>query len=313
MYTNILNFKNKYREKITKDNEDLLFNISKFLKSLNISKKSQREIRNFILYHLNDNLDVSIFFNIFSRTINLLKYISLLDLLNIVKDLHDIYLRNNKLEFSKYTTLSELNAINSLYFENYKDISKSLNTLNHQRYLNDLRFAAAIILNQKEYKTFIDTLKMPIIKDFNAYNLFHTYHKLRFNLPKDSLIFWDIFFANEYLIELCKLNINVKDIKTNLKYQNYSYICNYENKYLNCFENLSINSNSSYTNYYIYNHEITKYSVLQLTELYDTYIPLDSFESIKESPKIKNEIELPKLKCNFKESINSLKANITNA
>lgn len=311
MYTNILNFKNKYRDKVNEDDENTLFDISQFLKSLNISKKSQKQIKNFILYHLNDDIDIAIFFNIFSRTINLLKHLSLLELLNIIKDVQAIYIKKEKISLSQLTSLNENKITNLLYYDKGLEIKKSLNMLNNNKYLSELRFAAALVLNQKEYTSFINPLKMPVIKDFNAYNLFNTYSKLRYNLSKESLVFWDIFFANEYLIELNKLNINIKNIKTNINDQNYSYICNYKNKYVEQFGLITKEENiTKYTNNYIYNPEETKYSTLQLTELYDIYIPLEYFNQQIVKSSIKSHIEFPKLKSNFRGNINSLKANI---
>ena len=176
-----------------------------FLKRLNLSKEDIAELITNISYLRKEELNIPLFLEILSRSLGYINEYKLSTIIKKVKDIHDIYIDTPYISIDEYIHLIEIDRIKKLFLtKTIKDKKFNIDCI------SDLKFAAAIELNQKEYADFIS-----YIETNNQTQLlisFSTYIKLRDKIAKESRLYWDIYFGNEYLVLLTKSNIPFEDI-----------------------------------------------------------------------------------------------------
>lgn len=199
------NYTSYNREQIGYDKKTIL-DIYKFLKKLNISEDLISSLLKNIAYYKAKDINIPLFLEILSRTIGFLDLYELSELIKVVKEVHNIYYANSReISLEEYIHDTEENRIKKIFLDrNNKYIIKDFNDDNP--FINDLKFAAALILDSKEYKEFLC-----YIDDFttnkNHYSpltTFKTYSKLREHLKGNAKLFWDIYYGNEYIVALNK-------------------------------------------------------------------------------------------------------------
>ena len=199
------NYNSYNREQIGYDKKTIL-DIYEFLKKLNISEDLITSLLNNIAYYKAKDINIPLFLEILSRTIGFLNLYELSELIKIVKEVHDIYYPNSReISLEEYLHDTEENRLKKIFLDrNNKYIIKEFDDDN--QFINDLKFATALILDSKEYKEFLC-----YIDDFttnkNHYSpltTFKTYSKLREHLKGNAKLFWDIYYGNEYIVALNK-------------------------------------------------------------------------------------------------------------
>lgn len=210
-------FKKNYNDNQLGSNENKVNRINQYLKKLKLNFTIRETIINYLSYQPEDSINCALYLDILSKSLSYIETMELSDLLPIVKNVHDVYQNITDLRLINFINLTPDEVIDKLYVGDYKH---SFETEELQQYLNNLRFTAAINLDNKQYKNLFNSLSGNIT--YSAHYIFTLYKKLRKNLDKEPLVFFDIYFANEYLIELHKVNINIGEISKRKGKTNYS-------------------------------------------------------------------------------------------
>ncbi len=201
------------------NSKQTIISIYEFLKKLNISKESIELIISNIAYLNKDNTNIALYLELLSKSIGFATQYDLREVIKVVKEIHDIYY-----EFSANVLLEEYlhdtadSRIKKLFLNrNNKYLNKKFESDLALSAVSDLKFASAIVLEQKEYKEFLG-----YIDNFENYQdsyspllVFKTYKKVRKQLKEEKRLFWDILFGNEYVIALSKHNMSISDIFKN--------------------------------------------------------------------------------------------------
>lgn len=305
-------FKRNYLETQLGSNEDKVTRIKQYLKKLKISYTIREQIMDFLSYQNEKDINCALYLDIFSKAINFIDTMELNTLLTIIKNVHDVYQNVADLKLNIFLNMSEDERIEKLYIGN--DIKRSFANDITEQYLNNLRFTAAINLDNKEYRNLFNSFANNIT--YSAHYIFNLYKRLRKNLDLETLTFFDIYFANEYLIELHKINISINEITSRRNTSNYNRKTNYKNYYvqklelvdelipsiqLDIFSYDKIDQYTSYTNEYIVDYTLYSLPTFQLTYLFEINdLPIIETEyGIKKIlDNSKEQIELPKIKDN---------------
>ena len=305
-------FKRNYLETQLGSNEDKVTRIKQYLKKLKISYTLRESIMDFLAYQNEEDINCALYLDIFSKAINFIDTMELNTLLNIIKNVHDVYQNVADIKLNIFMNMSQDEIIEKLYIGT--DIKKEFNTDITEQYLNNLRFTAAINLDNKEYRNLFNSFTNNIT--YSAHYIFNLYKRLRKNLDLETLTFFDIYFANEYLIELHKINISISEITSRRNTTSYNRKTNYKNYYvqkielidelipsiqLDIFSYDKIDKFTSYTNEYVVDYETYSLPTFQLTYLFEVEdLPIEEtkygIKKILDSSK--EQIELPKIKDN---------------
>ena len=176
-----------------------------FLKRLNLTKSDIEQLINNISYLRKEELNLPLFLELLSRTIGYIEEYKLSTIIKITKQIHDIYCYEvPNISIDEYIHLIETDRIKKLFLT--KIIKEKQFNID---YISDIKFASAVVLDQKEYQEFISFLEDPFNTILSPFTL---YIKLRKKLDKEAKLYWDIYFGNEYLILLNKANIPYEDI-----------------------------------------------------------------------------------------------------
>lgn len=197
-------------------NKQLVISIYEYLYKLNISKENINVLISNIAYLNKDNLNIPLFLELLSKSIGFMNSYELKDVIDAVKEIHDLYFENAaRISLEEYLHDTTDNRLRKLFLNrNNKYLVKNFNSANIINYICDLKLAAAIILDQKDYKEFIAYIDN-FEKNQDSYSpliIFKTYNKVRKQLKEKTLLFWDIFFANEYVVAFNKHSIEITDI-----------------------------------------------------------------------------------------------------
>lgn len=216
---------NSYNRSQIGNSKQLIINIYEYLNKLNLSKETLDILISNIAYLNKDNINISLYLEILSKSIGFATIYDLREVIKVVKEIHDIYYENsNKIPLEEY--LHDTNEVRSkkLFLNrNNKYLIKNFDTENTLNYIADLKLASAIVLESKEYKEFLN-----YIDNFENYQdgyspllVFKTYNKVRKHLKEEKRLFWDILFGNEYIVGLNKHNMPINEIfKKNIYKQN---------------------------------------------------------------------------------------------
>ena len=206
------NYNSYNREQIGYDKKNIL-TIYEFLKKLNIPEELIVSLINNIAYFKVRDLNIPLFLEILSRSISFLNLYDLSELIKVVKEVHDVYYDNaRQIPLEEYLHDTEETRLEKLFLDrNNKYLIK---VFNNEQYINELKFASALALDNKEYKEFLSYIDDFIsVKDYySPLVVFKTYSKLRKHLKDLSKLFWDIYYGNEYLVAFNKHGLKLTDI-----------------------------------------------------------------------------------------------------
>lgn len=198
------------------NNKQLIISIYEYLYKLNISKENINILINNIAYLNKDNLNIPLFLELLSKSLGFITSYELKDVIDVVKEIHDLYFKNAaRISLEEYLHDTNDNRVRKLFLNrNNKYLVKNFDTPSILNYICDLKLASAIILEQKSYKefiTYIDNFEK-FQDSYSPLIIFKTYNKVRKHLKEKTLLFWDIFFANEYVVAFNKHSIEITDI-----------------------------------------------------------------------------------------------------
>jgi len=212
----LINFDyNSYNQKQIGSDKQVIMLIYKYLRLLNVSKETTNSLIKNIAYLKKENLNISLFLHLLSIALCYLNDFSITTLLGTILNIHNIYYKT-----TTYFTIKDClhmsynHRIKKLFLKDNKYILKDFNIMDSIRYINSLKLVGAINLNQKEYNEFFN-----YIDDYSKYQesyspliIFKTYLKIRSQLKKDTRLFWDILYGNEYIVALNKYNIEISSL-----------------------------------------------------------------------------------------------------
>lgn len=212
--------------------------VNDYLCKLNISNEDIKEIISDLAYQTKGTINIPLYLELISKSFGFVDEYELENVLTVVKEIHDVYNDNCVgVSLEEFIHDTEETQLRKLFLgKNNKYILKSFKKDVAIKYIADLKFSAAIVLEQKEYQEFL-----AYIDDYDNYQetyspliLFKTYMKVRKSLRDNSKLFWDILFGNEYIVSLNKNNITIRQIfKENLYFTDPKESLN--NKQLNLF------------------------------------------------------------------------------
>ena len=225
-------FKKNYNETQLGSNEDKISRIKQYLKKLKMTYTRRETVIDYLAFQIEEDINCALYLDILSKSLNFIDTMELNDLLRVIKSVHDIYENVTDLNLNEFISLSQDEVIDRLYVGS--EIKRSFEKEELEQYLNNLRFTAAINLSNKKYRNLFNSLSNNIT--YSAHYIFNLYKQLRKNLDLETLTFFDIYFANEYLIELHKININISEITSRRTSTNYNRKTNYKSYYAQKFE-----------------------------------------------------------------------------
>ena len=196
--------------------KQIILNIYDFLSKLNLSKKNIDIIISNIAYLNKDNTNIALYLELLSKSIGFATQYDLREVIKVVKEIHDIYYNSSaNILLEEYLHDTSENRTKKLFLNrNNKYLNKDFSSPTSLNYISDLKLAAAIALEQKEYKEFISYIdNFDLYKDsYSPLLIFVTYKKVRKEIKDEKRLFWDILFGNEYTIALNKHNISINEI-----------------------------------------------------------------------------------------------------
>ncbi len=217
---------NSYNRSQIGNDKHIIITIYEYLIKLNVSKETAEILISNIAYLKKENLNISLYLEILSKSLGYLNEYDLKDIIKVTKNIHDIYYKNApKYELDDYIhDTSDVRLTKLFLNRNNKYLEKVFEDHDVLEYLSNLKLIAAIALDKNDYKEFIGYLEsFKIYKDqYSPLIVIKTYEKMRKSLRGINRLFWDIYFGNEYLVALNKNSIPVEDIynKNIFKYDN---------------------------------------------------------------------------------------------
>lgn len=205
-----------YNENQIGNNKQLIIKIYEYLTKISEYKEQKETIIKNIAYEKKDLINIPIYLEIISKSMGHLNVYNLKDIITIVKQVHDVYFNNaSKIELDEYIHATDDEKIRKLFLtQNNKYIIRSFDKEDILPYVNDLKFALAIELTNKEYQDFINYIDNFDLfqNNYSALMMYKNYKKIRKNLKGLSKLFWDLLFGNEYMVALVKYNLSIKTI-----------------------------------------------------------------------------------------------------
>jgi len=240
------------------NDKSLINQISEYLAKINVSISDIETIISTVGYYRKESINISLYMDLLCKSLGYLEEYSLDEILAIVKEIHDIYFPNsNHISFDDYLKDTKEERIIKLYLNsNNKYILKSFKDNTRLNYISELKFASAMCLKKKDYQDFngsidrYDTLQ----ETYSTLSLLSTYVKMRQYLKEETRLFWDILFANEYIVSLNKHNIGLNQIYTKNIYKKSEVLNHNHNEQLDLFSYQSVKPES-------HNLDITTFQV----------------------------------------------------
>lgn len=198
------------------NNKQLIIKTYEYVTKFNVYKRQAETIINHIAYLKKDSVNIPIYLELLSKSIGYLDTYKLKDVITVVKQIHDIYNENaNRVELDEYIHATDDEKTRKLFLTlNNKYLNRSFISEDVLPYVNDLKFALAVELSNKEYQDFINYIDN--FESFqNTYSplmMYKTYLRVRGSIKDLSRLFWDLFFGNEYMVALVKHNVSIKDV-----------------------------------------------------------------------------------------------------
>ncbi len=206
------NYNSYNREQVGYDKQ-IIIAVYEFLKKLNIPEELIISLINNIAYLKNDKLNIPLFLDILSRSISFINLYELNELIKVVKEVHDIYYENTReVSLEEYLHDTEETRLEKLFLD--RNNKYLLKDFNNEQYINELKFAAALILDNNEYKDFLSYIdNFATAKEhYSPLIVFKTYTNIREHLKGLSKLYWDIYYGNEYIVAFNKHGLKITDI-----------------------------------------------------------------------------------------------------
>ncbi len=207
------------------NNKQIVISIYEYLYKLNISKENINNLISNIAYLNKDNLNIPLYLELLSKSLGFTTTYELKDVVDVVREIHNIYFKQSaRISLEEYLHDTNETRIRKLFLNrNNKYLIKDFNT-STLNYICDVKLAAAIGLNQKNYKEFITYIdeQEKFQDSYSPLIIFKTYNLIRKHLKGKTLLFWDILFGNEYIVAFNKYNIDMIDIYKENIYQEES-------------------------------------------------------------------------------------------
>ena len=198
------------------NNKQTIIKTYEYVTKFNVYKKQAETIINNIAYLKKDSVNIPIYLELLSKSIGYLDTYKLKDVIMVVKQIHDIYNVNaNRVDLDEYIHATDDEKTRKLFLTlNNKYLNRSFTTEEVLPYVNNLKFALAVELSNKEYQDFINYIDNfeTFQNTYSPLMMYKTYLRVRGSLKDLSRLFWDLFFGNEYMVALVKHNISVKDV-----------------------------------------------------------------------------------------------------
>lgn len=278
------------------NDKNTIIKMYEYLEKINLEKQDITTIINNIAYLQTKNINVPLYLELMSKSLGFYEEHSLDSIIKVVKEIHDIYNQYaNVIPLDEYIHETEDNKIRKIFLnQNNKYILKTYNQEFCHKLIADLKFAAAIALDQKEYQDFVSFVDEyeKFQETYSPLILFRTYTIVRNELKNESKLFWDILFGNEYIVSLIKNGISVNQIyKTNVFRQKEKQSTKIEQLDLFTYQDIS-------------EENFEEIKTFQITTIYNA-AKLPTFEKEKDIiyyyrmlQDNKEKIDLPKLKGN---------------
>ena len=190
--------------------------IYEYLKKLDLSEELITTIINNIAYYKYSELNIPLYLELLSRTLCFINTYDLSDVVKIVKEIHDIYYENaREIPLEEYIHDTEESRLKKVFLDrNNKYLIK---VFADNQYVNELKFAAALILDKKDYKEFLSYIdEFKSNKDhYSPLVIFKKYLEIRNSLKGITKLFWDIYYGNEYVVAFTKNNLKISTIYKN--------------------------------------------------------------------------------------------------
>lgn len=207
---------NSYNRSQIGNSKQLIVSIYEYLYKLNLSKENIDILISNIAYLNKDDINIALYLELLNKSLGFAKTSDLREVINVVKEIHDVYFASStKVPLEEYLHDTNEVRIKKLFLNrNNKYLVKSFESEQALGYVAELKLAAAITLEQKDYKEFINYIdNFEMFQDtYSPLLVFKTYNIVRSKLKEDKKLFWDILFGNEYIVALNKHNMPVNDI-----------------------------------------------------------------------------------------------------
>lgn len=204
------------------NDKQLITKIYEYLIKMNIASDDIESIISHLAYMCKKNINIPLFLELITRSIGFSTEYETSEIIKVVKEIHDIYFKNaQEVLLEEYIHENEEMRLKKIFLNrNGKYIIQDYS--NATDYLEDLKLATAIVLDTKEYNDFIRGLDSDTAnqKNNSPFKEFRTYYKIREKLRGKARLFWDIMYANMYLVSLCKYNISINVIYKENVYSN---------------------------------------------------------------------------------------------
>ncbi len=193
--------------------------IYEYLSKINCSPEDIKKLITNIAYLKKDSLNIPLFLELMCKSLGFQEEHDLDTITDVVREIHDMYAKNTTpIPLEEYIHAGEEEKMKKIFLNaSNKYILKSFRSPNLLGPLADIKFAAAMVLEAKEYQDFIN-----YIDNYEKYQetyspllLFHTYIRLREKLKEKSRLYWDLLLGNEYVVSLYKHNISIRQIYAN--------------------------------------------------------------------------------------------------
>lgn len=201
------------------NDKSIIIKIYEFLKGLKISQNDTEEIIEHLAYLPKEEINIPLFLDLISKSLGFQEEYELAQIILTVKEIHDIYNENsNKVPLETYLKEDSEGRVKKIFLNsNNKYILKSFKEQYALNYVTELKFAAAMALNQKEYQDFSNYVDNydKFQETYSPLLMLKSYLKVRTYLKGTTKLFWDILFGNEYIVSLNKHSISTNQIYNN--------------------------------------------------------------------------------------------------
>ena len=141
------------------NNKQLIIKTYEYVTKFKVYKRQAETIINNIAYLKKDSVNIPIYLELLSKSIGYLDTYKLKDVIAVVKQIHDIYNVNaNRIELDEYIHATDDEKTRKLFLTlNNKYLNRSFTTEDVLPYVNNLKFALAVELSNKENQHFLIT------------------------------------------------------------------------------------------------------------------------------------------------------------
>lgn len=216
---------NSYNRSQIGNKKQVIISTYEFLKKLNLDKQNIEILIRNIAYLNAEEINLPLYLELLSKSYSFSITYEWKEVIKVVRQVHDLYYENAAhISLEEYLHDTQETRVRKLFLNrNNKYIIKRFTSPDCLTYISNLKLAAAMELNQKDYNEFIN-----YIDNYEKYQdtyspliIFKTYNKVRKHLKENTKLFWDIFFGNEYIVALNKHSIKTEDIYKKNIYNNY--------------------------------------------------------------------------------------------